>query len=51
MGSVLHPDVARQNSPGFFVWATRDPIDAPLQRVQMIKGWLDEQGQTQEKGR
>jgi hypothetical protein len=49
MGSVLHPDVARQNSPGFFVWATRDPIDAPLQRVQMIKGWLDEQGQTQEK--
>ena len=49
MGSVLHPDVARQNSPGFFVWATRDPMDAPLQRVQMVKGWLDAQGQTQEK--
>ena len=24
-------------------------MDAPLQRVQMIKGWLDEQGQTHEK--
>jgi hypothetical protein len=53
MGGVLHlptnPDAAQQNSPGFFVWATRDPIDAPLQRVQMIKGWIDAQGETHEK--
>ena len=49
MGGVLRPDAAKQTSPGFFVWATRDPIDAPLQRVQMIKGWLDAQGQTHEK--
>ena len=53
MGGVLHvpadPTAAQQNSPGFLVWATRDPIDAPLQRVQMIKGWIDAAGQTQEK--
>ena len=49
MGGVLHPGATTQTSPGFFVWATRDPIDAPLQRVQMIKGWLDAQGQTHEK--
>jgi hypothetical protein len=49
MGGVLRPDATKQTSPGFFVWATRDPMDAPLQRVQMIKGWLDAQGQTQEK--
>ncbi len=52
MGGVLHPnvhtDAERKGSPGFFVWATRDPIDAPLQRVQMIKGWIDTQGQTHE---
>ena len=49
MGGVLRPDATKQTAPGFFVWATRDPIDAPLQRVQMIKGWLDSQGQTHEK--
>ncbi|MEH6550152.1 MAG: DUF3604 domain-containing protein [Pseudomonadales bacterium] len=49
MGGVLQPDATKQTSPGFFVWAVRDPIDAPLQRVQMIKGWLDTQGQTHEK--
>jgi hypothetical protein len=49
MGGVLRPDATEQTSPGFFVWATRDPMDAPLQRVQMIKGWIDAQGQTQEK--
>lgn len=46
---AIKPDVSQQNSPGFLVWATRDPIDAPLQRVQMIKGWIDAEGQTHEK--
>jgi Protein of unknown function (DUF3604) len=48
MGGVLRPDATEQTSPGFFVWATRDRMDAPLQRVQMIKGWIDAQGQTRE---
>ena len=49
MGGVLRTDPTQQTSPGFFVWAPRDPLDAPLQRVQMIKGWIDAEGQTQEK--
>jgi hypothetical protein len=49
MGGVLRPNANQQSSPGFFVWATSDPLDAPLQRVQMIKGWIDSDGNTQEK--
>lgn len=53
MGGVLRlfeeSDASREGSPGFFVWATRDPLDAPLQRLQMIKGWLDSDGNTKEK--
>jgi len=49
MGGVLRTEARPQTSPGFFVWATQDPMDAPLQRVQMIKGWVDAQGETQEK--
>lgn len=49
MGGVLRTNISKQTSPGFIVWATRDPMDAPLQRVQMVKGWIDAEGQTQEK--
>jgi hypothetical protein len=49
MGGVLRPDASEEGSPGFFIWVIRDPLDAPLQRVQMVKGWVDSQGQTQEK--
>jgi hypothetical protein len=35
-------------TPTFLVWATRDPMSAALQRVQMIKGWIDD-GQPREK--
>ena len=48
MGGVLRTDASKESSPGFFIWATRDPLDAPLQRVQMVKGWLDEQGKARE---
>jgi len=38
MGGDLHlPDGA---SPGFFVWALRDPLSAGLDRVQIVKGWI-----------
>lgn len=49
MGGVLNPNASRTTSPGFFVWATRDPMDAPLQRIQMVKGWIDEDGETHER--
>ena len=40
---------ARVQSPEFFIWAVRDAMDAPLQRIQMVKGWIDATGQTHEK--
>jgi len=52
MGAVLpssqRPD-QQSESPEFLVWAVRDPMDAPLQRLQMVKGWIDDAGQTHEK--
>ena len=33
--------------PSFLAWAARDPRAAPLQRLQIVKGWLDE-GETRE---
>ena len=51
MGAVLpssqRPD-QQSESPEFLVWAVRDPMDAPLQRLQMVKGWIDDAGQTHE---
>lgn len=29
-------------SPEFLVWAVRDPLGAPLQRAQVIKGWVED---------
>jgi len=34
---------ARQgDTPKFLVWAIRDPHSAALQRIQIIKGWIDD---------
>jgi hypothetical protein len=30
---------ASETAPGFIVWAARDPRNAPLQRLQMVKVW------------
>ena len=38
----------RGKSPKFLVWAISDPLGAPLQRVQIIKGWIDK-GEQREK--
>jgi hypothetical protein len=41
MGSdiVMSKSIAAA-APVFFVWAMRDPDSAPLQRMQIIKGWV-----------
>jgi hypothetical protein len=36
-------------SPDFLIWAARDPHSAPLQRLQVVKAWLDASGKAQEK--
>ena len=46
MGADL--DGISNQIPSFFVWAVRDSYTAPLQRVQIIKGFVDSQGNPQE---
>ena len=39
----------KDKAPSFMVRALRDPDGANLDRVQIIKGWLDKKGETQER--
>ena len=39
MGSTI--SVENEKEPKFLVWASADPLSAPLQRIQIIKGWLE----------
>jgi hypothetical protein len=38
-----------KKSPTFMVYALRDPIGGNLDRIQIVKGWLDKNGKTHEK--
>ena len=47
MGGTLHPQEGMA-APGFLVGAIKDPLSGHLDRIQIIKGWLDEDGVTHE---
>jgi Protein of unknown function (DUF3604) len=47
MGGDLHAAPAGK-APTFLVAALKDPIGANLDRIQVIKGWLDQTGDVQE---
>ena len=40
---------ATGDAPIFMVYALRDPIGANLDRIQIVKGWMDKKGKTHEK--
>jgi hypothetical protein len=48
MGGDLN-DAPNGKSPAFLVAALKDPIGANLDRIQIVKGWLDKDGTVQEK--
>tara|TARA_E500000178_G_C16918481_1_gene706035 strand:- start:685 stop:1257 length:573 start_codon:yes stop_codon:yes gene_type:complete len=45
MGGTLDADAG---TPRLFVWAAQDPDHAPLAKIQIIKGWLED-GEAREK--
>ena len=54
MGGDLAPNMADgttegERAPQFAVWALADADGAPLQRLQIVKGWIDATGETHEK--
>ena len=48
MGSTLVAN-GENEAPEFVVVAERDPMGANLDRIQMIKGWVDVKGESQER--
>jgi len=49
MGGRLTPLPSEEIAPSFFVLASRDPVGANLDRIQIIKGWIDKSGTPQER--
>src|SRR5262249_48900828 len=48
MGGDL-TDAPGDKSPTFLVGALKDPIGSNLDRIQIVKGWLDQEGELHEK--
>jgi len=49
MGGDLRVKPEDAKAPSFMVYALRDPEGANLDRIQIVKGWMDAAGKTQEK--
>jgi len=48
MGGDL-PAAAKGKAPSFMVWAIKDPLSGNLDRIQIVKGWVDAGGAEHEK--
>jgi hypothetical protein len=48
MGGEL-ANAPQRAAPGFLIYAAKDPLSGNLDRVQVIKGWVDGTGETHEK--
>jgi hypothetical protein len=49
MGGDMRDRPEGAGAPTFMVYALRDPIGANLDRIQIVKGWLDTEGNTHER--
>ena len=49
MGGDLSPRPEGRSAPSFVITAARDPLSLPLQRLQVIKGWISAQGEARYK--
>ena len=49
MGGDLPVATGEGGAPSFMVYALRDPVGANLDRIQIVKGWLDAEGATHER--
>jgi hypothetical protein len=48
MGGDL-TEAPKGKAPSFLIYAIKDPVGANLDRIQVVKGWLDGNGRAQEK--
>jgi len=49
MGGDLKKAPKGKKAPTFMVYALRDSVGANLDRIQIVKGWMDKKGKTHEK--
>jgi hypothetical protein len=48
MGGDL-PQPTQDDAPSFMIWAIKGPNDGNLDRIQLVKGWVDQAGETHDR--